>query len=230
MTVPQDLATVASKLGLVTSVSRASDGSPVPEHDEEQFVSQVTPVALRFGSSLNVGSGTLFISTSRVIWASSSQPLVLALRYQQIVMHAISREGTEAGSKACLYLQLDEAEEMQTGDEEEEEEEEEVEPEMWLVPEEEAKVDEVFKALCDCAALNPDPEEEGEGDFFFNEEEVMAGLDDETRAAVVAHQTAGMDLDDLVGDDPSRFEDEDGGEEEEEGGAPAGAGVNGAQH
>eukprot|EP00198_Chlamydomonas_reinhardtii_P003523 XP_001692859.1 predicted protein [Chlamydomonas reinhardtii] len=95
-------------------------------------------------------------------------------------------------------------------------------------------VDDMFKVLCDCAALNPDSEVEGEGDFFFDEAEVMAGLDPAIRAEVMAERLAGgmeladgeegeeggsgapEDLQALVGDDPSRFEDDD----EEEEGAP----------
>lgn len=40
------------------------------------------------------------------------------------------------------------------------------------------------------------PTEDGVGEFFFDEDEIMAGLDPETRAAVVAHQLSnGLDLD-----------------------------------
>ena len=36
--------------------------------------------------------------------------------------------------------------------------------------------------------------EEGEGDFYFDETEVIGGLDEEARAALLARQAAGMDL------------------------------------
>ncbi len=36
--------------------------------------------------------------------------------------------------------------------------------------------------------------EEGEGDFFFDEAEVMNGLDGESRSALLAGQAAGMEL------------------------------------
>ncbi|CAI7808486.1 unnamed protein product [Closterium sp. NIES-54] len=49
--------------------------------------------------------------------------------------------------------------------------------EMRLVPRDEAALDAIFKALCDSAALNPDPEgaeQEGEGEWYYNEDEVMS--------------------------------------------------------
>ncbi|CAI5489596.1 unnamed protein product [Closterium sp. Naga37s-1] len=71
-------------------------------------------------------------------------------------------------------------------------------------------VDAIFKALCDSAALNPDPEgaeQEGEGDWYYNEDEVLSN------ARVV-----------LPEGDPDQFEDADEDEEEEDEGAGAAAG------
>ena len=42
--------------------------------------------------------------------------------------------------------------------------------------------------------------EEGEGDFYFDEEEVLGGLDEEARAALLARQAAGMDLEEAEGE------------------------------
>jgi nucleotide-sensitive chloride channel 1A len=49
---------------------------------------------------------------------------------------------------------------------------------MRLVPRDASSLDHLFQVLCDCAALNPDPEgeQEGEGDWFFNEDEVMSNV------------------------------------------------------
>jgi hypothetical protein len=43
---------------------------------------------------------------------------------------------------------------------------------MWTVA-----VDALFEALCEGAEANPDAMDEDEGDFFFNQAEVSAGLD-----------------------------------------------------
>ena len=49
--------------------------------------------------------------------------------------------------------------------------------ELRLVPENPAQLDAMFKALCECAAMNPDDDEDGEedgmgeaGDFYYDEE------------------------------------------------------------
>ena len=71
------------------------------------------------------------------MWASTdpSGP-AFGLRYQQVVMHAISRDPT-AFTKPCIYLQLDEGSERM-GDEDGEGEDE-VSAELRLVPADEAK-------------------------------------------------------------------------------------------
>ena len=106
--------------------------------------------------------------------------------------------------------------------------------ELRLVPENPEQLDAMFKTLCECAAMNPDDdddeedeEEEGEGgmgvgmgmggagEFYYNEEEVLSGAGAEARAAMLDHYdslltmpTAG-ELDELIADDPGRFEDDD---------------------
>lgn len=42
--------------------------------------------------------------------------------------------------------------------------------------------------------------EEGEGEFYFDEDEVLGGLDEEARAAHLARQAAGMDLEEAEGE------------------------------
>lgn len=106
----------------------------------------------------------------------------LACRYPQIVMHAVA---TDAGSfgRPCVYLQLDEGSDgaadggprglgavlgadggggeggSDGGDEGEEDEG--LGPELRLVPASAGDVEALFKAMCDCSALNPDSGSEG---------------------------------------------------------------------
>ncbi len=77
----------------------------------------------------------------RVIWTSATQSqTALGLRYQQIVMHAISRDAESAAPRPCIYLQLDAGSAgMQQGGDGDDEGEEEVEVEIWLIPEDVAK-------------------------------------------------------------------------------------------
>ncbi|PNW75717.1 hypothetical protein CHLRE_12g538150v5 [Chlamydomonas reinhardtii] len=235
-----NIAAAANKLDIETDVSLTEAREVVLDTaDEEELSSKYQDVEFVLGDDLNAGKGVLHLTTRRVVWVSSAAGgPALALRYPQIVMHAVSRDPSSY-SRPCIYLQLDEgSEDMDMGGGEEDEEGEEgagdVSAEVRLVPGDESKVDDMFKVLCDCAALNPDSEVEGEGDFFFDEAEVMAGLDPAIRAEVMAERLAGgmeladgeegeeggsgapEDLQALVGDDPSRFEDDD----EEEEGAP----------
>ena len=98
------------------------------------------------------------IPSRRVIWISASQPeAALGLRYQQIVMHAISRD-TSSFPRPCIYLQLDSGSEdmrQQEGGEDGEEEEEEapVEAEIRLVPEDAAKGEQLGEGFGACVLL-----------------------------------------------------------------------------
>ncbi|KAG1677561.1 hypothetical protein FOA52_014459 [Chlamydomonas sp. UWO 241] len=229
--VESDFAGFCSKLNVEQRFAR-DESSGRPTLDEDESVMMIAgPVGLLYDNDCDAGKGTLTITTRRVVWCSDSQPsAVMALRYQQIVMHAISRD-TSSGSQPCIYLQLDNGSE-QMQEEHDEEAEAGVEPEIRLVPGDESKLDDLFKAMCDCAALNPDEnggEADGEGEFFFDEAEVIGGLDDESRAALLAAQAEGMELegDEVELGDPGRFEDDDNDEEER--GGEAGNG-NGAAH
>ena len=115
------------------------------------------------------------------------------------------------------------------GEEEEEEEEEDGFDEMTelrLVPQDPGQLEAMFKTLCDCAAMNPDSDDEddeegagggmmgGAGEFYYNEEEVLSGAGAVGRAAMLDHYdsllqmpTAG-ELDELIQNDPGRFEDD----------------------
>lgn len=80
----------------------------------------------------------------RVVWTSAAQPgLAFALRYPQIMMHAVSRD-TSSFPKHCIYIQIDDgSEDMQQGgsgdDEEDGEQDADVPAEVRLVPEDTAK-------------------------------------------------------------------------------------------
>jgi hypothetical protein len=77
------------------------------------------------------------------------------------MMHAVSK----AGNSPAIYAQLAGADDDEL-------------LELRFVPEDGNRVEELFAALSKGAAMNPDePEdEEGAGDFYFNADEVQAGL------------------------------------------------------
>eukprot|EP00955_Chlamydomonas_euryale_P110000 365973-Chlamydomonas_euryale.AAC.14 len=79
----------------------------------------------------------------RVVWCSASQPSsALALRYQQIVAHAISRTDALVHQRPCIYLQMDDGEADRPATADTEAEPAELEPEIRLVPEDISKREE----------------------------------------------------------------------------------------
>jgi len=161
---------------------------------------------------------------SRVAWLPvdlASQ--ALAAPFLAIDMHAV-QGATSDGPGPCVYLQLScEGDDGGAGpanghddDDDEDDEDDSASPpigEVRLVPADPSDVDALFGAMCECAALNPDPSAPGEGpgggggpdgsdDLFFDSEAAAAGA-------------AAARLDALLVDDPARFEDppDDEGEE-----------------
>lgn len=229
-----DLKAFAQKLGLDWDVSLTEDKQPVLNAEEEEQLScSYSSVELVVGDpGSSVGTGSVFVTTRRLVWvpdsssggaaASSSS---IACSYKQISMHAVARD-TEAFPKPCVYIQLDEGSVGMGAEAEEdegEEQEEEESAELRLVPAQDSEVESLFQAVCDASALNPDSdmEEEAGAQLFFDEAEVLAGLPDDQRAALLAaraEEAMVLDgVDELMAQDPERFEDEDDFEEEGEG-------------
>lgn len=136
-------------------------------------------------------------------------------------MHAVQGEAADGGGGVgpCVYLQLSVEEEEDGGangagasDDDDGADDDSASPsggEVRLVPADAADVDAIFAALCEGAALNPDPGAvgaedggDGDGELFFDREAAAAGA-------------AAARLDALLVEDPARFEDPP--EEEEEG-------------
>jgi len=80
--------------------------------------------------------------------------------------------------------------------------------EARFVPSNPSLLEQMYKAFNHCASLNPDPIQEDEGDFFFNEEEVQQGA-----AANLAHlesvftMPSAQELDGLLDITSEQFED-----------------------
>ncbi|GBF89912.1 hypothetical protein Rsub_02616 [Raphidocelis subcapitata] len=250
----QQLAEFASRLGVATGVAPASGGAPPLDADAEELAATFEDVEAAIGDDgLSLGKGTAYVTTRRIVWvpASGEPSKSLALRYPQIIMHAVSND-TSSFSRPCVYLQLDEGDDggdggaggfggfgggagggggagvsgSGSGGEEgegEEDGEEDLGAELRLVPADAAAVEAIFKAMCDCSALNPDSdnEDDGQAELFFDEAEVLAGLPADQRDALMAARAEGLgvgdDMDALVAGDPDRFGDDDEAEEEEEG-------------
>jgi hypothetical protein len=76
--------------------------------------------------------------------------------------HAIARAGTsDEFANSCIYCQLESEDVV----------------ELRLVPEDASSVDNIYREMTECAALNPDTVEEDEGDFFYDHDEVNGKLE-----------------------------------------------------
>ncbi|GBG85556.1 hypothetical protein CBR_g40194 [Chara braunii] len=224
--------------GLLQVTERSADGSPVLNTGIGESLMHVQPdVSIVLGDSVVEEPGTLYITTKRIIWFSEAVPDPVksckgyAVDFLSLGMHAISRD-TEAFARPCIFAQIENGSMCEDYPDNDEPDEEEVVDgvglpevdlsrvsEIRLVPEDTTVLDRLFQVLCECAALNPDPDgpEDGEGDFFYDDEEVNGHLTEEGAAMVdrlesllqvPPHMLGGRYNNDQ--DDLQRFEDADG--------------------
>jgi len=141
-----------------------------PALHEGETIHFVQPtVALYLLTNKSEGVGTLYATTKRVIWLHNSAPLGYEVDFHNLMCHAIAKSNNSSDfPQACLYCQLDSEDEIH---------------ELRFVPESDPNamdatgasgiLESMYKAFSECALLNPDPELEGEGDFIFNEDEIL---------------------------------------------------------
>ncbi len=185
----------------------------VPELWEDEVINfQLAKCDISFNAEIgSQGTGTLYITSKRLLWIGESVDSAYDYDIAYIVLHAVSRD-EQSYPKPCVYCQLDVEE---TGDEEDEEESSEV----FLVPEHETDLMALFDALSHAALLNPDPEEEGDefcGDFVYNTEEITMGAE---QARVLDHLESVFQFpeDDEDYEEDGQYDDAEGDEEEEGG-------------
>jgi len=141
------------------------------------------------------GTGRLLVTTKRLVWlpsdAAADAPAdpTHSIRLDDVIMHAISRD-TESFPKPCIYMQVDAGRTVEATPAEaaaivaardegaalvNAEPLVLVEPdEVRLVPRAAATLEDLFASLC---VSGEDTAEPSEGNFFFNDEAVMEGLD-----------------------------------------------------
>ncbi|XP_063112496.1 methylosome subunit pICln isoform X3 [Cavia porcellus] len=146
-----------------------------------------------------LGTGTLYISESRLSWLDGSG-LGFSLEYPTISLHAVSRD-LNAYPREHLYVMVNSkfGEEIKDSlDEEEEDSDDDVEPitEFRFVPTDKSALEAMFTAMCECQALHPDPEDEDSDDYDGEEYDVEAhdGMEVDT-APTVAGQFEDADVD-----------------------------------
>ncbi|XP_022258399.1 methylosome subunit pICln-like isoform X2 [Limulus polyphemus] len=111
--------------------------------------------------SRDLGKGTLYIAESQLTWVGESGQ-GFSLKYPTISLHAVSRDLNSFPSE-CLYLMTDA--DLESNDTIEEQNGENEEPEdskileIRFIPENTETLDSMFKAMMDCQALYPDPDD-----------------------------------------------------------------------
>ena len=141
-----------------------------------------------FTEDLNQRNGTLCVDTQRLTFQPSAQTKTndqkqIHLKYEAIAMHAVCRD-TSAFPHECIYLQLDpqHTNHFQNNFQTQEMQDSEAWVELRFVPapEDPSSLDDIYSALCECAALNPDNEDDAiklcdDGDdCYYTSEEGLA--------------------------------------------------------
>uniref|UniRef100_A0A0B7BTN3 Methylosome subunit pICln n=1 Tax=Arion vulgaris TaxID=1028688 RepID=A0A0B7BTN3_9EUPU len=149
----------------------------------------------------DLGTGTLYITHSSVLWLNPSDEGI-QLEYRQISLHAISRD-LQAFPKEHLLCHYDgklpgvEKSDDEASDDDNNEHNTDFECsliEIRFIPENKESLAALFEALADCQTLHPDSDcqlsedefenadEDGGGDGIFNTEEGMSQLTEQGRA------------------------------------------------
>jgi len=150
-----------------TAVTGQTDGTPLLSQEEELIFSLPEGVECHFDpSGPSEGLGSLYVTTKNVFWfplQQNSPNKGFALDFPFIVMHAIAgMDSSLYGGRPCLYCQLE-------GD---------TLHEVAFIPRDPTVLQEMYAAFSRGAMLNPDEEQDGEGEFYYNESEVTGGAID----------------------------------------------------
>jgi hypothetical protein len=126
-----------------------------------------------------IGAGKLYITSKRLLWIGSEKAFDFDIPF--ITLHAVSKD-PQTYVKPCVYCQVDTEDDEMYGENDDDEDTDDQITEFYLIPEEEKDLSTIFEALSHAALLNPDPEDEmegdgGEGEFIFNQDEVRLGAE-----------------------------------------------------
>lgn len=165
-----------------------SDDGFLPNMRENETLDfQLKGVQLSFSKDRKLGSGTLFITSRRVIWIREERlteqetfedQVAVDIDVPFIVLHAITRD-PDSYPVPCVYCQLDSDDfDGQQGDDDEDMI---LDDEIFLAPAADEDLTKIFNALSHAALINPDPPEDGEQDgddeFIYDYDEVSLGAE-----------------------------------------------------
>ncbi|TKY68030.1 Chloride conductance regulatory protein ICln [Spatholobus suberectus] len=182
-------------------------GEPVLDSENGEELMRLQPgVDVVLGDLPCESPGTLYITTKQVIWVSDvDKTKGYAVDFLSISLHAISRD-PDAYPLPCLYTQIDteEADEDHSDSESNHIQQDLSNiTEMRLIPSDPTQLDALFAIFCQCAELNPEPnDEEGEEhDWVFSADQMEdeEAIDDEgymshNPANSIGHSNGNHDL------------------------------------
>lgn len=159
--------------------------------EDEDHYYQLDNTELCFHASDGpVGKGKLYITTQRVVWISATTSTAFDFDARYIALHAISRD-VNSYPQPALYCQLD----CENADDGSEDQDDDVEDEMYIVPDNEDDLMQLFDAMSHLALINPDPpedgEQEGDDELIYNIDEVNLGAE---QARVLSHLESVFEL------------------------------------
>lgn len=168
-------------LGLRYFSDRVGEGAgqPVLNADIGEELMHVQPgVSIVLGSRPPESPGTLYITTKQLVWLSDvDRTRGYAVDFFSLSLHAVSRD-PEAYPSPCIYTQIEIAAEEDESEGSDSESSESLDiskiTEMRLVPSDPSQLDMLFQIFCECAELNPEPneEEEEEHNWIFSADQI----------------------------------------------------------
>ncbi|KAH1044435.1 hypothetical protein AAZX31_09G213300 [Glycine max] len=180
---------------MVSGVREIScSGEPVLDSDSGEELMQVQAgIDIVLGDLPRQSPGTLYITNKQVIWLSDlDKTKGYAVDFLSISLHAVSRD-PEAYPLPCLYTQIDTGE----ADDDHTDSESIHIPqdlsniaEMRLIPSDPTQLDSLFAIFCQCAELNPEPND-GEGEehgWFFSADQM--GDEEAEEEGYISHHPA----------------------------------------
>ncbi|KAN0014782.1 hypothetical protein ACTFIU_001100 [Dictyostelium citrinum] len=153
--------------------------------DEEVFF-DLDNTTIYIGSQ-SLGEGHIYVTNKNVHWISKNNITLYTFNFYSIGLNAVFSKTEEFPSS--VYCQVDEIitvddnnennnnneNKMKNQEDEEDEEEnngdidDDVYTEIRFIPSEESKIHSIYDALCKGALLNPDSEDDDEGDFYYGD-------------------------------------------------------------
>jgi len=145
-----------------------------PYQAPEEGVVHQEPMTEAYIDDKSYGNGSIFITENCVTWIGA-EGSGFKLAYPNISIHAVSRD-TAAFPHECLYMMLDIAlEDRMIEDGEESDEEANQSTEVRFIPSQKEHLDVMYRAMCACQELHPDPEQDDSDDDYYGDHDCMIG-------------------------------------------------------